>query len=487
MFIKITTAINDVLWSTPMLVLCIVAGIVFTIILRGVQVRKIPAQLKLLFNGQASEKGMSSFQAFCLAIAGRVGVGNIAGVATAIAAGGPGALFWMWIMALLGASTSFIECTMAQLYKGEIDGQYRGGIAYYLAHGLKIKFLGYFYAVVMVVAELALFGIQSHEISSSASNGFHIPPIAVGIALVLLLGIIIFGGAKRIAAVANVVVPFMAIAYCIIAIIILLVNIKNIPDTFAMIFESAFGVGPIAGGMMGTAVMWGVRRGVYSNEAGMATATQSAAAAEVSHPVKQGLVQCFSVYVDTLFVCTATGLMLISTGSYNVIAPNGGYLVHNLDIEAGTMWTQAAVNTLLPVGAQFVAVSLFFFAFTTIINMSYNCETAFSFFFEGKSAIPKSATYVIRALILITVFIGTVIPGSSVWALGDLGCGMLVWGNIICLFFLAPKAAKLLRDFENQQKQGADPVFNPKDFPELGNLPLWEKAHDGYKSGNLKA
>lgn len=486
MFTTIVTAINSVLWSVPMLVLVGGAGIFFTIMLKGVQVRKIPTQLHLLFNGQASEKGMSSFQAFCLAIAGRVGTGNIAGVATAIASGGPGALFWMWVMALIGAATSFVECTMAQLYKGEVNGEYRGGIAYYLAHGLKIKFLGYFYAIVMIVAELAMFGIQSHEIAASANNAFHIPTFVMGIVLVVLLGVIIFGGAKRIAAVANLVVPFMAIAYIIVSLIILFINYKEIPHTFALIFESAFGAGPVAGGMMGSAILWGVRRGVYSNEAGMATATQSAAAAEVSHPVKQGLVQCFSVYVDTLFVCTATGLMLISTGCYNIIAPDGGFLVHNMKTEAGSTWTQAAIDSIVPIGAEFIAIALFFFAFTTIMNMSYNCETSFTFFFEEKGEMPQSALTTIRLLILVVVFVGTIISGSSVWSLGDTGCGALIWGNVFCLLFLVPKARLLLKDFEKQQKEGKDPVFNPSQFPQLGELPLWQKAYDGYESGTLQ-
>lgn len=486
MFANVISWINGYLWSRPMLVLVVCAGLYFTFRLRFVQIRKIPTQLHLLFNGKSSDRGMSSFQAFCLAIAGRVGTGNIAGVATAIAAGGPGALFWMWIMALIGAATSFVECTMAQLYKGEVNGEYRGGIAYYLGRGTKIRFLGYLFAVVMIVAELAMFGIQSHEIAAATENAFSVPTWVTGVVLIVLLALIIFGGAKRIASVANIVVPFMAIAYVLIALIILFANANNIPETFATIFQSAFGAGPIGGGMMGAAVLWGVRRGVYSNEAGMATATQSAAAAEVSHPAKQGLVQCFSVYIDTLFVCTATGLMLISTGAYNVIAPTGGFLVHNLDTEAGAVWTQAAVDSLVPIGAQFVAIALMFFAFTTIMNMFYNCETALTFFFHKSGEMPSGYVVSIRLIVMLFVFIGTVVSGSTIWSLGDVGCGMLIWGNVFCLLFLVPKAALLLRDFESQQKQGIDPVFNPSQYPQLGDLPLWKDAYEGYESGKLK-
>lgn len=486
MFTKIINTLNDVLWSPPLLVLCLVAGLAFTVVLRGVQIRKIPTQLKLLFNGKASEKGMSSFQAFCLAIAGRVGTGNIAGVATAIAAGGPGAVFWMWIMALIGAASSFTECTMAQLYKGEVDGKYRGGVSYYLTHGLNKRFLGYAFAVIMIVAELILSGTQSHEIAASAEKAFHIPPVVMGVALVILFSLIVFGGAKRIASFANLVVPFMAIAYIVVAIIILVVNFSNVPAAFSLIFKSAFGAGPIGGGMLGSAMIWGVRRGVYSNEAGEGTATQSAAAAEVSHPAKQGLVQCFSVYIDTLFVCTATALIILTTNAYNVIAPSGGFLVHNLETEAGAVWVQSAVDTMMPIGAQFVAVALFFFAFTTMINMYYNCETSATAFFEKKGAMNKGVLTAIRLVNLVIIFVGTLLSGQSVWDLGDVGCGLMIWSNMICLIFLVRKARILLVDFERQQAEGKDPVFNPAEHPELGKLPVWEKAYQGYVSGELK-
>lgn len=377
MFANVISWINGYLWSTPMLVLVVCAGLYFTFRLRFVQIRKIPTQLHLLFNGKSSDRGMSSFQAFCLAIAGRVGTGNIAGVATAIAAGGPGALFWMWIMALIGAATSFVECTMAQLYKGEVNGEYRGGIAYYLGRGTKIRFLGYLFAVVMIVAELAMFGIQSHEIAAATENAFSVPTWITGVVLIVLLALIIFGGAKRIASVANIVVPFMAIAYVLIALIILFANANNIPETFATIFQSAF-------------------------------------------------------------------------------------------------------------GAQFVAIALMFFAFTTIMNMFYNCETALTFFFHKSGEMPSGYVVSIRLIVMLFVFIGTVVSGSTIWSLGDVGCGMLIWGNVFCLLFLVPKAALLLRDFESQQKQGIDPVFNPSQYPQLGDLPLWKDAYEGYESGKLK-
>ena len=256
MFASFITGLVNILWSTPLPYLCLGAGVVFTIVLKGVQVRKIPTQLKLLFNGKSSDRGLSSFQAFCLAIAGRVGTGNIAGVATAICFGGPGAVFWMWVMALLGASTSFVECTMAQLYKEDRGGEYRGGVAYYLARGLNFKPIGVIYAVVMIVAEFALVGIQSNAIAASFTGAWGTPKVGTGIFLAVLIALIIFGGVKRIGAVADKVVPFMAIAYCIVSLVVLFANITAFPATIALICKSAFGGGQIAGGM-GCAIVVG--------------------------------------------------------------------------------------------------------------------------------------------------------------------------------------------------------------------------------------
>lgn len=482
---QIADFLNGILWSTPLPILCLGAGLFFTFCLRGIQVRKVKEMVKLLFSGQASERGMSSFQAFTLAIAGRVGTGNIAGVATAIAMGGPGALFWMWMVAIFGAATSFVECTMAQLYKEEIDGEYRGGTAFYIARGLNIKFLGTFYAVVILIAEaVCLTGIQSNAISAAMENAFSIPKLASGIVIFILLGIIIFGGAKRLGRAAEIIVPFMAVIYCIVAILVIILNISKLPAVIVLIFSSAFGANAIFGGLLGSAVMWGVKRGVYSNEAGMGTATQSAAAAEVSHPAKQGLVQSFSVYIDTLFVCTATGFMMLMTDCYNVFGADGNMIVENLGgVEAGPVWVQTAINTIVPFGAQFVAIALFFFAFTTLMNMYYNCETNLAYFF--KDGFPKSAQNVLRVIYLIFTFIGAVITADAVWAFGDVGTGSITWINVVCLLFLIKPAMALLKDYEEQKKQGLDPVFDPDKF-EYKNTSLWKNVRDGFKKGNLK-
>ena len=286
--------INTALWSNPMLFLALGSGLIFTICLRFVQVRKLKTMVGLLFNGKASDHGLSSFQAFTLAIAGRVGTGNIVGVATAICAGGPGALFWMWMIAIVGSATTFVECTLSQLHKKKIDGEYKGGWVYYI--GDKWKVIGGICSV-LFIATLAFTQtlVHSNAMSTALTNAFGIPPIVCGIVIAVILGAIVFGGVKVIARVAEIVVPVMSVIYVLVALVILAVNYQNIPAAFALIFKSAFGADQIIGAAMGSAMIWGTKRAIFSSETGMATATPSAASAEVSHPAKQGLVQAFSV------------------------------------------------------------------------------------------------------------------------------------------------------------------------------------------------
>lgn len=286
--------------------------------------------LRLLFDGKSSDKGVSSFQAFAIAISGRIGTGNIAGVATAIAMGGPGAVFWMWVIAFLGSASAFVEATLGQVYKQVINGQYRGGPAYYIEKGLGIKWYAILFAIATVLSTaIFLPGVQSNSIALSMQNAFDVPVAYTGAGIVILLGLIIFGGVKRIGKVAEIVVPFMAGGYILMAIVIMILNLSEIPSVFSLIVRSAFDLEPAFGGIFGMAVAWGVKRGIYSNEAGQGTAPH-AAAAEVSYPAKQGLVQAFSVFVDTLFVCTATAFMILFTGKYIVASPSGGFLVENI-------------------------------------------------------------------------------------------------------------------------------------------------------------
>lgn len=457
---EIISKVNDLVWSNALILLCMGAGIYFSIVTRFVQLRYIKEMVALLFGGSSSSKGVSSFQAFAIAISGRIGTGNIAGVATAIAMGGPGAVFWMWLIAFLGSASAFIEATLGQIYKQVNNGQYRGGPAFYIEKGLGIKW----YAIVFAVATIlstALFlpGVQSNSIALSMSNAFQVPVAYTGAGVALLLGLIIFGGVKRIGKVAEIVVPFMAGAYILMAVIIMFMHIHQIPSVLMLIIKSAFKLEPAFAGVFGMAIAWGVKRGIYSNEAGQGTAPHAAAAAEVSHPVKQGLVQAFSVYVDTLFVCTATAFMILFTGQYNVINPEGGFIVENLPgAEIGAEYTQYAVNSHFPsLGAGFVAISLLFFAFTTIMAYYYIAETNLSYL-DKKGR--KWAVWVLRILILIATFYGSVKTAEAAWTLGDIGVGVMAWLNVIAILLLRKPALKAFKDYQQQRKAGKDPVFD---------------------------
>lgn len=365
-------------WSLGLVVFALGAGLYFTLRTRFVQIRYLKEMIKLLFEGKSSESGVSSFQAFCMALAGRVGVGNIAGVATAIAFGGPGAVFWMWIMALLGGASAFIESTLSQVYKSKIGNEYRGGTPYFIEKGLGVKWFAVLVAIVVTVSYGVLMpGIQSNTIAVGFEGTMGVSPMVMGFILVGLLGIIIFGGVKRIASVADKVVPFMAVGYVFMTLYILGVNISAIPEMFVLIFSSAFGVNEMFGGIVGAAIAWGVKRAVFSNVAGVGEATYSSAAAEVSHPAKQGLVQAFSIYIDTIVVCTATALMILITGMYSVTPEEGAPIVDRMaGVEAGPLYTQAAVETAIPgAGPIFVTLALFFFAFTTLMAYYYISET----------------------------------------------------------------------------------------------------------------
>lgn len=472
---EIINQVNSLVWSNALVYLCLAIGIYFTIRFGVPQLRYIREMIKLLFSGSSSSKGISSFQAFALAISGRVGTGNIAGVATAIAMGGPGAVFWMWVIAFLGSSSAIIEATLGQMYKEEKGGQYRGGPAYYILKGVRSKGFAWAFALVTIISTgFLLPGIQSNSISLASTASFGLSGNVIGIILVILLGVIIIGGVKRISRVAEFVVPFMAGAYILMAVIIIAINYTQIPDMISLIFQSAFNLDSTFGGIVGMAISWGVKRGIYSNEAGQGTAPHAAAAAEVSHPIKQGLVQGFSVYVDTLFVCTATALMILFTGQYNVVNPEGGFIVENLpNIQAGPEFTQYAVAHHFPlIGGGFVALALFFFAFTTIMAYYYIAETNLSFL-TGKSRIPL-LIWVLRILILISVYVGSVTTAETAWTLGDIGVGLMAWLNLIAIIILHKKVLVVFKDYKEQLKMKKDPVFDNSKY-NFPNMEIWNR------------
>lgn len=474
MFEEIISTVNGIIWSDAMIILCLGLGIYFSVATRFLQVTRFKDMVRLLFGGGASTHGVSSFQAFSIALSGRIGTGNIAGVATAIAMGGPGAVFWMWAIAFLGSASAFVEATLGQIYKEVKDGQYRGGPAFYIEKGLGVRWYAILFAVVTILATgFFLPGVQSNSIALSAQNAFDIPVAYTGVTLCVLLGLIIIGGVKRIGKVAEIVVPFMAGAYILMAIIIIAINYEEIPAVFQLIFSSAFGIDSAFGGIIGMAIAWGVKRGIYSNEAGQGTAPHAAAAAEVSHPAKQGLVQAFSVYIDTLFVCTATAFMIIFTGKYNVQNPEGGHIVENIPgAKIGAEYTQYAVAAHFPaLGAGFVALALLFFAFTTIMAYYYMAETNLSYL--DKRNRHKWAVWALRILILVATFYGTIKTAEVAWTLGDIGVGAMAWLNLIAIFLLRKPALKAFRDYKAQRAAGKDPVFRPKDLG-IKNAPFWE-------------
>lgn len=475
-FEDIVSTVVNIIWSPVFVFICLAAGLLFSILTRFVQVRHFKEMIKLLFIDSKEQRvGISSFQAFAMTLSGRVGTGNIAGVATAIAFGGPGAIVWMWIIAFFGAGTAFVESTLAQIYKEKQGEEFRGGPAYYIKRGLGWKWLGAVFAICSVVG-VGLFmpTVQSNTIATAFYNAFGIEPFVVGLGVMLLLGLVIIGGVKRIAHVAQVVAPVMAVIYVIVALIVLVVNYDRIPETFSLMLRSAFGLEAAFGGIVGNTIMWGVKRGVYSNEAGQGSGAIVAAAAKVSHPVKQGLVQSFSVYIDTLLVCTATAVMILSTGMYNVIdEATGTVIVENAPhlTETSVSYTQAAVSTVMPnIGSTFIALALLFFAFTTLMAYYYYAETGLAYLF-GKPS--KPGLWILRICLLLSTLYGSFNASTLAWKFGDLGVGMMAWINMFAVLLLFPKAIRTLRSYEKQKKDGKEPVFSPTEL-NIKNTSYWD-------------
>jgi alanine or glycine:cation symporter, AGCS family len=463
--LKTSAALDGFFWGKFLVILCLSAGIYFSIRMRFPQLRLIKDMVGQLFGGKSSQQGVSSFQGFAMALGGRVGTGNITGVATAIFFGGPGAVFWMWAIAFLGAGSAYIESALAQVWKEEIHGEYRGGPAYYMERGLHSKSLGTAFAILTIVScGILLPGIQSNSFAVAAKASFNIPLVYMAILYGGLSAYVIFGGGKRIAKTAELVVPFMAIGYILLAIVILFANASRIPWVFGVIFGSAFKLNAVYGAVFGQAVSWGVKRGIFSNEAGQGTGAQAAGAAEVSHPAKQGLVQAFSVYVDTLFVCSATAVMIISTGSFNTVDPAGGYITENLPGVVYGNFTQTAVNTVVPgFGGGFVAAALFFFTFTTVLAYAFYTDSNVGYLFRHNSGGTgyKVTLAASRVVLVAMVVIGTLSSADVVWNFGSAGVGAMAWFNVIIILLLAKPGIATLRDYERQKKMGLDPVFVP--------------------------
>jgi len=485
--------VNSYVWSYWLVGLCLGAGLLFSLLTRFLQVRHFRHMLELLFSSKESEKGISSFQALAVSLSGRVGTGNIAGVAAAIGFGGPGAVFWMWVVAFFGAATAYIEATLGQIYKEEHEGQYRGGPAFYIEKAMGQRWYGWLFAITTIFATgLLLPTVQANAISTSAEIAFggngtlqtffgdiSTTKLTAAVVVVSIFGFIIFGGVKRIAHVTQFVVPFMALGYILTAVAIVLMNLGELPRVIGLILGDAFT--PMAG--VGAAIGWGVKRGVYSNEAGQGTAPHAAAAAEVQHPAQQGLVQAFSVYVDTLFVCSATAFMILITGAYNVHGGDGGFIVQNLPATTDAnspAFTQLAVESVMPaIGKPFVAMALFFFAFTTVLAYYYQAETNLAYL-RRYFRIPAEMV-LLKLLMMSAVFYGAVKTASLAWGLGDIGVGLMAWLNIVAiliLFFMGKPALKALDDYERQKKAGVtNYTFDPEALG-IAHADFWKKKND---------
>ena len=455
---KFVSLINDIVWSPALVVLLVGAGLYFSIRTRFVQVRKLGLMVKSLFapaqkDKDGKTKGISSFQAFSVALSGRVGTGNIVGVATAIAMGGPGAVFWMWIIAFLGASTAFVESTLAQLYNFPHSSGLRGGPACYIEKGLKCKWLAVLFAVLTLFGYgLLLATVQSNGVTNALGNSFSVPPLWCGLGLAFLLALVIVGGIKSIAKVASVVTPFMALGYIVLTVVVVARHWDMVPSVFNAIFTGALGIKPVAGGILGSTIMMGVKRGIFSNEAGQGGGAIVSASASVSHPAKQGLAQAFSVYVDTILICTGTALMILCSGTYNIFDAKTGEMLEAFAPKLGgnyVGYTQAAVDSVLNgIGGGFVSVALVFFVFTTLMAYYFYGESSIMYIFQGKPRGEKVAIWCFRTgLLLMTVF-GALKEANVIWQLGDIGVGITAWINVIALLLLCPQAIRALKEFE---------------------------------------
>lgn len=451
--------LNGWIWSKALIITCLSLGIYFSCRIRFAQVRHLPKFFQLVLDKKSSKTGLSSFQALAISVAGRVGVGNIAGVAAAITYGGPGALFWMWVVAFFGAGTSFIESTLAQIYKEKYNDEFRGGPAFYIEKGLKNKPLAIAFAIAaMVACGFLIPGIQANAVAESLNVAFGLDAYISGIIMAALLGFIVMGGVYRIAKFTEVIVPVMAIGYILMAIVVIAMNISQVPEVISLVMNSAFGAEATFGALLGLAVEWGIKRGVYSNEAGMGTGAHAAAAASVSHPAKQGLVQSFSVFIDTLLVCSATGVMLIMTGKYNTLNPaaENSFLYEGIPgIGMGSGYSQLAVETAFPgFGSAFIAIALLFFAFTSLVAFYYIAETNLIYLKKYRKL--TWAAPILKVVMVVMVGYGAVRTADLAWAMGDLGCGIMAWLNIVAIILLHKPAINALKDYETQMKSGKE-------------------------------
>ncbi|MEE0742202.1 MAG: alanine/glycine:cation symporter family protein [Emergencia sp.] len=457
-----SSVVNDWMYSNLLFWVLVIAGLFFSIRTKFVQIRLFPEGIRVLTE-KSHEGGISSFQALMIATASRVGTGNIAGIATAIVAGGPGAVFWMWIMAIVGGASAFVESTLAQIYKRKDGTIFKGGPAYYIERALKARWLGVIFAVLLILTFAFGFnGLQAYNIASSlehyAGDSYTTAALITGIVLAVISAILFFGGAQRISKVSSVLVPIMAAIYIVIGLIITFAHISELPGIFKMIFQEAFDFEAIFGGFAGSCMVMGVKRGLFSNEAGMGSAPNAAAAADVSHPVKQGLVQVISVFIDTIIICSTTVFIVLCTGQYTV----GG------DLDGIPLVQQSVATIFGEAGVAILTVSVALFAFTSLIGNYFYAEFNVKFISENKTVMT-----VFRILAVIMVFIGANSNLQLAWNMADILMGGMALVNIFSLFCLGGIAKRAMDDYIKQKKEGKNPVFKAADIG-LDNTDVWK-------------
>ncbi|MEE0441596.1 MAG: alanine/glycine:cation symporter family protein [Thomasclavelia sp.] len=440
--------LNEFLYSNILILLLVVTGLYFSIKTKFVQFRLFPEGIRLLKEKSKHENSVPSFQALMISTASRVGTGNIAGVATALAAGGPGSIFWMWLTAFIGGASAFIESTLAQVYK-EKDGEaFRGGPAYYIEKALKKRWLGIVFSCLLIACFIFGFNpLQAYNVSSAVEYYFEnnqVVSVIIGIILALITALVIFGGVHRIGIISSTVVPIMAVLYILIGLYITLTNIDKLPTIFADIFSQAFDFNAIIGGFSGSCVMYGIKRGLFSNEAGMGSAPNAGATADVSHPVKQGLVQTISVFIDTILICSTTAFMLLNYGTDSGLT-GMPYVQQAIFVEIGEY------------GIHFITISIFLFAFSSLIGNYCYAESNLKFIINNKKIL-----FIFRIITIIVIFLGAQANFNTIWNLADILMGFMAILNIIVILFLGKIAIKCLNDYCCQKKSNIDPVFNPE-------------------------
>nr|WP_296267524.1 alanine/glycine:cation symporter family protein [uncultured Merdimonas sp.] len=466
MFAQIINGLSDLLYTYVLIILLLGTGIYFTIKTRFVQFRFLKEAIRVVMEPKESEDGLSSFQALMVSTASRVGTGNIAGISTAICIGGPGAVFWMWLTAILGSASAFIESTLAQIYKRRAqDGSCYGGPAYYIQAALKKRWLGAVFAVFLIMTYMVGFNmVASFNITDSfrAYSFFQegTTPMIIGALLAVIFCVCVFGGSTQISKITGILVPLMGIFYLAVALFIVVTHFELIPKMFADIFTNAFDLQAIFGGFTGSCIMQGIKRGLFSNEAGVGSAPNAAASASVSHPAKQGLVQMLSVFIDTIVICSATSFMLLCSG----VAPS--------EALKGMPWVQAAAaESLGSFGTIFITVALFMFAFTTLIGNYFYAEMGLGYLCDKKPG--KKILSAFRIFATVVVFGGSLMEFSVAWSTADVIMGFLALINLPVIILLGGPAVRCLKDYRKQKKEGKNPVFKASDIHLADKTDFW--------------